>query len=45
VVDAIRHSRPPLIRAEEALVVQAIVDGIYRSAHRGREVGIEAPGV
>lgn len=43
VVDAIRHSRQPLIRAEEALVVQAIVDGIYRSARDGREVDIEIP--
>jgi len=44
VVDAIRRSRPPLVQAEEALVVQAIVDGIYRSARRGREVDIDIPG-
>ena len=43
VVDAIRRSRPPLVGAGEALVVQAIVDGIYRSAHQGREVDIQIP--
>lgn len=43
VVDAIRESRAPLIRAEEALFVQAIVDGVYRSANEAREVDIEIP--
>ena len=43
VVDAIRRSRPPLVRAEEALVVQAIVDAIYRSANRAEEVDVELP--
>ena len=43
VVDAIRRSRPPLVRAEEALVVQAIVDAIYRSANRAQEVEVKIP--
>ena len=40
VVDAIRTSRPPLVRAEQALVVQAIVDSLYRSAASGHEVDV-----
>lgn len=44
VVDSIRTSRPPLVRAEEALVVQAIVDGVYQSASEAREVDVELPG-
>lgn len=43
VVDAIRQSRPPLVRAEEALVVQAIVDAIYRSANQAQEVEVKIP--
>jgi predicted dehydrogenase len=43
VVDAIRSSRPPLVLAEEALVVQAIVDSLYRSATDSHEVGVSMP--
>jgi predicted dehydrogenase len=43
VVDAIRNSRPPVVRAEEALVVQAIVDSLYRSAANGSEVDVVVP--
>ena len=42
VVDAIRTSRPPLVGAEEALVVQTIVDSLYRSA-LGRESTSRCP--
>ena len=43
VVDAIRNSRPPVVRADEALVVQAIVDSLYRSATLGHEVPVSVP--
>ena len=45
VVDALRTGRQPLVRAEEALVVQAIVDALYQSAELGREVAITLPAV
>ena len=34
-VDAVRHGCEPLVRADEALAVQSIVDAIYRSAEAG----------
>ena len=40
-VDAVRHGREPLVRADEALAVQSIVDAIYRSAEAGHEVPVE----
>ncbi|MBI4922450.1 MAG: Gfo/Idh/MocA family oxidoreductase [Devosia nanyangense] len=43
VVDAVRNARPPLVTGEQALVVQRIVDAIYRSAELGREVTIARP--
>jgi predicted dehydrogenase len=45
VVDAVREDREPLVRAEQALVVQAIVDALYRSAGLGHEVQVEVPAV
>ena len=45
VVDALRNGRQPLVRAEEALVVQAIVDALYQSAELGREVAVTLPAV
>ncbi len=43
VVDALRHGREPLVRIEEAVTVQAIVDALYRSAESGHEVAVAAP--
>ena len=43
VVAAIREGREPLVRAREALVVQAITDALYRSADLGREVDVVVP--
>jgi predicted dehydrogenase len=43
VVSAIREGREPLVRAREALVVQAITDALYRSAEAGREVDVVVP--
>ena len=43
VVDAVRQGHAPLVRIEEALVVQGVVDALYRSAARGREVDVPAP--
>jgi predicted dehydrogenase len=40
-VDAIRVGRQPLVTAEQALEVQAVVDALYRSATEGREVAVE----
>ena len=40
---AIREGREPLVRAREALVVQAITDALYRSAEAGREVDVVVP--
>jgi predicted dehydrogenase len=40
VVAAIRDGRPPLVTAEQALEVQAVVDALYRSAAEGREVAV-----
>jgi predicted dehydrogenase len=42
-VDAVRNERSPLVRIEEALTVQAIVDALYRSAETRREVPITLP--
>ena len=39
-VDAVRNKRSPLVRIEEALTVQAIVDALYRSAETHREVPV-----
>jgi predicted dehydrogenase len=41
VVAAVRDGGPPVVKAEEALVVQAITDAIYRSAQTGAEVEVE----
>jgi predicted dehydrogenase len=40
-VNAVREERYPLVRAEEALLVQSVVDALYRSAALGREVEVE----
>jgi predicted dehydrogenase len=40
-VDAVRNGGEPLVRADEALAVQRIVDAVYRSAEAGREVSVE----
>lgn len=40
VVAAIRDGRSPLVTAEQALEVQAVVDALYRSAAQGREVQV-----
>jgi predicted dehydrogenase len=41
IVNAINEQRYPLVRAEEALLVQSVVDALYRSAALGREVEVE----
>jgi predicted dehydrogenase len=41
VVAAIRDDRSPLVTAEQALEVQAVMDAIYRSAASGTEVAVE----
>jgi UDP-N-acetyl-2-amino-2-deoxyglucuronate dehydrogenase len=43
VVDSVRHGTigEPLATGREALVVQAVVDALYRSARSGREVPVE----
>lgn len=38
VVGATREGRQPLVRAEEAIQVQRLIDALYRSAETGREV-------
>jgi predicted dehydrogenase len=43
VVAAVREGREPLVRAEEALTVQALVDALYRSAETGREALVDLP--
>lgn len=40
VVGAVRDGRPPLVTGDQALVVQRVVDAIYASAERGREVEV-----
>jgi predicted dehydrogenase len=42
-VDALREGREPLVRPQQALVVQAVSDALYRSAESGREVAVEIP--
>jgi predicted dehydrogenase len=42
-VQAIETGRSPLVRAEEALVVQCLVDALYESAELGREVAVAVP--
>lgn len=42
-IDAIKEGRPAPIPGEEILYNQAICDGIYRSAHLGKEVDIVIP--
>lgn len=44
-VDAIRSGMPPPVRPEEALMVQAILEAIYRSAQLRREVQVTIPEV
>ena len=41
VVAAIQDRRLPLVRVEDGLIVQAVIDAIYRSAALNREVPIE----
>jgi predicted dehydrogenase len=41
VVGAIREERQPLVTGDQALMVQRVVDAIYASAERGREVAVE----
>ncbi|MEN3278967.1 MAG: alpha-mannosidase [Solirubrobacteraceae bacterium] len=43
VVDSVRHGTigDPLASGREALVVQTVVDALYRSARSGREVPVE----
>lgn len=43
VVAAVRGGGAPLVKIEEALTVQAIVDALYRSADLQREVAVELP--
>jgi len=43
VVAAVRDGRSPLVRVEEGLIVQAVIDATYRSAELNREVEIELP--
>jgi predicted dehydrogenase len=45
VVAAVREGRQPLVRAEEALIVQAFVDALYRSAELRQEVPVVLPPV
>jgi predicted dehydrogenase len=40
-VEAILNDTPTPIPAEEALIVTQILDGIYRSAEKGREIALE----
>lgn len=42
-VDAVREGKQAPIPADEVLLTQAILDGIYRSAECGQEVAIELP--
>lgn len=44
-VEAVRNGTPPPVRPEEALTVQAVLESIYRSAQRGREVAVTVPTV
>jgi predicted dehydrogenase len=44
VVAALRERRSPLVTAEQALDVQAVVDALYRSAAEGREVEVAQAG-
>jgi predicted dehydrogenase len=39
-VEAVREDKPVAIPAEEALIVTKILDGIYESSEKGREVRI-----
>jgi predicted dehydrogenase len=41
VVEAVRTGAEPVVAIEEALTVQAIIDGCYRSLRSGREVDVE----
>ncbi len=43
VVAAVRAGRTPLVKVEEALKVQSIVDALYRSADLRREVEVDVP--
>lgn len=40
VVGAVRDARPPLVRGEQAMTLELIRDGIYRSAAAGSEVSL-----
>jgi predicted dehydrogenase len=41
VIASIAEGQPPVVRPEEALVVQSITDAIYRSAQEGGDVPVE----
>jgi predicted dehydrogenase len=43
VVAAVRENREPLIKAREAVIVQATIDALYASAEQGREVPVSIP--
>jgi predicted dehydrogenase len=43
VVAAVREGRPPLVRVEQALTVQAVIDALYRSAELRQEVAVDLP--
>ena len=42
-VDSILEKRPPLATGEEGLKVMKILEGIYKSAEKGREVRYRVP--
>lgn len=42
-IDAIRAQRSPTVLAEQALIVQCLVDALYESAKLGREVAVVVP--
>lgn len=44
-VEAIRNQAPLPVKPEEVLIVQAILEAIYRSAELGKEVAVKVPEV
>jgi predicted dehydrogenase len=42
-LDAIREGKPSPVDPEGVLLVDVIIDGIYRSSREGREVTVEVP--
>jgi len=43
-IDAVHAGRPAAVRAEEAIIVQCLVDALYESATAGREIAVAVPG-